>query len=91
LHSLHSAGKYGVPSKIPGAKLKQLVKLSHRKEALMAEIQDIDRDMVRLEQEFSRSAEPQSGKARVTVSTESRRRRNVRSVASAGPRKKSGD
>jgi hypothetical protein len=78
-----------VSSKAPGAKLKKLVELSHRKEALLAEIQDIQRDMERLEQEFSRSADQKAGKARVTVSTESKRRRNVRSVASTARRKES--
>ncbi|HEY4285142.1 MAG TPA: hypothetical protein VGM62_18920 [Chthoniobacterales bacterium] len=75
-------------SKIPGAKLKKLVELSHRKEALLAEIQDIQRAMERLEQQFSQSANQKTGKARVTVSTESKRRRNVRSAAPAGRRKK---
>ena len=34
---------------IPSATLRQLVKLSERKEALMAQIQEIDREMTRLQ------------------------------------------
>ena len=34
---------------IPSATLRQLAKLSKRKEELMAQIQDIDREMIRLQ------------------------------------------
>jgi hypothetical protein len=51
---------------IPSATLKQLLKLSERKEALMAKIQAIDREMVLLQGEFG--VPPQNGAARVTVS-----------------------
>jgi hypothetical protein len=37
---------------IPSAALKELVKLSERKEALMARIQEIDREMVRVQSRF---------------------------------------
>ena len=37
---------------IPSATLKQLVKLSERKEKLMAQIQDLDREMVRLQSKY---------------------------------------
>lgn len=52
---------------IPSANLRQLVKLSQRKEKLMAQIQAIDREMVRLE---SKHGVPTRAalQARVTVS-----------------------
>jgi flagellar biosynthesis/type III secretory pathway chaperone len=62
-----------VSSKVAAARLKQLVKLSERKDALLAELQDIDRRMVHLEQEFRRSRPQKPGKGRVTFSTESKR------------------
>jgi len=37
---------------IPSAMLKELVRLSERKEALMARIQEIDREMLRLQKRF---------------------------------------
>jgi hypothetical protein len=37
---------------IPSATLKQLVKLSERREALMSQIQQVDREIVRLESRF---------------------------------------
>jgi len=59
---------------IPSATLRQLVKLSERKEALMAQIQAIDREMVRLQQRHGVPvrAEPQ---AAVTVSRGGKRKR----------------
>ena len=51
---------------IPSTTLKQLLKLSERKEALMAKIQAIDREMVLLQGEFG--VPPQNSAARVTVS-----------------------
>jgi hypothetical protein len=62
-------------SKVSSARLKQLVKLSERKDALLAEIQDIDRRMVRLEQEFRQARQRKRVKGRVTYSTDAKRRR----------------
>lgn len=74
MHSLSFAGKYRVASKPHSGKLKQLVKLSQRKEALLAEIQDIDRVMMRLEQEFRTSRSRKNHEAKLTISTEAPRR-----------------
>jgi hypothetical protein len=57
---------------IPSAVLKQLVKLSERKEALMTQIQDIDRRMVRLQSKFGVPSLSRSRSAPVTVSRASR-------------------
>ena len=52
---------------IPSSSLKELVRLSERKEALMAQIQDIDREMLRVQDRFGiPSREDQA--APVTVS-----------------------
>jgi hypothetical protein len=53
---------------IPSATLRQLVKLSERKEALMARIQEIDREMVRLQNQVSASPANIDNPAPVTVS-----------------------
>jgi hypothetical protein len=53
---------------IPSATLRQLVKLSEQKEALMAKIQAIDRKMVLLQSEFGVPQRNNGGRARVTVS-----------------------
>jgi hypothetical protein len=53
---------------IPSSALKQLVKLSERKEALMAQIQEIDREMVRVQSKFGVPARTDDQPARVTVS-----------------------
>lgn len=37
---------------IPSATLKEMVRLSERKESLMAQIQEIDRQMVRVQKRF---------------------------------------
>jgi flagellar biosynthesis/type III secretory pathway chaperone len=37
---------------MPSATLKELVRLSERKESLMAQIQDIDRQMLRVQKRF---------------------------------------
>lgn len=58
-----------MPSKVSNVKLKQLVRLSQRKEALMAEIQNIDRRMVQLEQEFRMSRRRRNRKGELTVSS----------------------
>ena len=53
---------------IPSATLRQLVKLSKRKEALMAQIQEIDREMVRLQNQVRAAPTNIDNPARVTVS-----------------------
>lgn len=53
---------------IPSATLKQLVKLSERKEALMAQIQEIDREMVRVQNKFGIPSRNPAMQAPVTVS-----------------------
>ena len=53
---------------IPSATLKQLVKLSERKEALMAQIQEIDREMVRVQSKFGVPPRNPALQAPVTVS-----------------------
>lgn len=53
---------------IPSATLRQLVKLSERKEALMGQIQEIDREMVRLQTKFGVPSANTSRGAPVTVS-----------------------
>ena len=59
---------------VPSAALKQLVKLSERKEALMAQIQDVDREMVRVETKFGIPARRED-QAPVTVSAAQGNRR----------------
>ena len=58
---------------IPSATLRQLVKLSERKEALMGQIQEIDREMVRLQSKFGVPSASTSRRAPVTVSRVARR------------------
>jgi hypothetical protein len=53
---------------IPSSALKQLVKLSERKEALMAQIQEIDREMARVQGKFGVPTRREEQPARVTVS-----------------------
>jgi hypothetical protein len=53
---------------IPSATLRQLVKLSQRKEALMAQIQEIDREMVRVQSKFGVPSRNPALRAPVTVS-----------------------
>jgi flagellar biosynthesis/type III secretory pathway chaperone len=53
---------------IPSATLRQLVKLSERKETLMAQIQEIDREMVRLQNQISALPANIDNPAPVTVS-----------------------
>jgi len=55
-------------TKIPSATVRQLLKLSKRKEALMAQIQDIDRKMVRLQSRFRLSPASIDNPAPVTIS-----------------------
>jgi hypothetical protein len=69
---------------IPSATLRQLVKLSQRKEALMAQIQDIDREMVRLQSRFGVPSRNPALRAPVTVSrTRSRLTRGKRAKRGA--------
>ena len=67
---------------IPSAVLRQLVKLSQRKEALMTQIQEVDRRMVRLQSKFGVPSLRPGRSAPVTVShakrSQSRRRRTKR-------------
>jgi hypothetical protein len=58
---------------IPSATLRQLVKLSERKEALMGQIQEIDREMVHLQSKFGVPSASASRGAPVTVSRVARR------------------
>jgi hypothetical protein len=67
---------------IPSATLKQLVRLSERKEALMAQIQDVDREMVRLQSKFGAPTLNPGRRAPVTISRSPR--------ASSGLRAKRG-
>jgi hypothetical protein len=53
---------------IPSAALKELVKLSERKEALMARIQEIDREMLRVQNKFGIPAQSAEEGTPVTVS-----------------------
>jgi hypothetical protein len=53
---------------IPSATLKELVRLSERKEALMAKIQEIDREMLRVQDQFGIPARDGDPRAPVTVS-----------------------
>ncbi len=53
---------------IPSSTLKQLVRLSERKEALMAQIQEIDREMIRVQDKFGIPSREGDQRAPVTVS-----------------------
>ena len=53
---------------IPSSTLKQLVHLSERKEALMAQIQEIDREMLRVQDKFGIPSREGDQRAPVTVS-----------------------
>jgi flagellar biosynthesis/type III secretory pathway chaperone len=64
--------------KIPSSALRQLVKLSERKEALMAQIQEIDREMVRVQNRFGVPVRTDDKPARVTVSGARRRLNRAR-------------
>ena len=58
---------------LPSATLRQLIKLTERKEALMAQIQEIDREMVRVQERFGIPTKNSGGLAPVTVSRSSRK------------------
>jgi hypothetical protein len=69
---------------IPSATLRQLVRLSERKEALMAQIQEIDRQMVRVQSRFGVPSLSAKQGATVTVSRAvSRQTRHRRSTRGA--------
>ena len=53
---------------IPSTTLKRLVRLSERKEALMAQIQEIDREMLRVQDRFGIPSHEGDPRAPVTVS-----------------------
>ncbi len=58
---------------IPSSDLKKLVKLSDRKEALIAQIQEIDRQMVRVQSRFGIPSQNGNQGAAVTLSRQGRR------------------
>ena len=58
---------------VPSAALRRLLKLSRRKEALMAQIQEIDREMVRVQSKFGVPSVGEGGVAPVTISRAGRR------------------
>src|ERR1700693_537376 len=53
---------------IPSSALKQLVRLSERKEGLMAQIQEIDREMMRVQNKFGIPSRESDQRSTVTVS-----------------------
>src|SRR5256886_15627384 len=53
---------------IPSSTLKQLVRLTERKEALIAQIQEIDREMIRVQHKFGIPARDGDHRGPVTVS-----------------------
>jgi flagellar biosynthesis/type III secretory pathway chaperone len=77
-----------VPPKIAGDRLNKLLKLAKRKQALLAEMQDIDRRMIRLEQEFRESPRTIKRKGRVTFSNQRRKPARTTPAVSAGTGKR---
>ena len=63
---------------IPNATLKELDRLSERKEALLAQIQEIDREMLRVQKIFGIPQQESDQRAPVTVSRAGRRRKKLR-------------
>jgi flagellar biosynthesis/type III secretory pathway chaperone len=59
---------------IPSATLKELVRLSERKESLMAQIQEIDRQMLRVQKKFGIPQLEEDRPAPVTISAARPRR-----------------
>ena len=53
---------------IPSSTLKQLVRLTERKEALMAKIQEIDREMIQVQNKFGIPSREGDQQAPVTIS-----------------------
>ena len=68
---------------LPSATLKQLVKLSERREKIMAQLQDIDREMVRVQKEFGIPTKKNRNAAPVTVSRAPKRQTQHRSNATS--------
>jgi len=68
----------GMLRNIPSATLKQLVKLSERKEALMTQIQEIDRELIRVQNKFGIPAREDAQRAPVTISRVGRKPRRKR-------------
>jgi hypothetical protein len=66
-----------VAGKRPSARLRQRLKLARRKEKLLAQVQDIDRAMLRLEQEFRTVRPRKKQQATVTISAEPNRQSAV--------------
>ena len=60
---------------IPSAILKEMVRLSERKESLMAQIQEIDRQMLRVQKRFGIPARESDQPAPVRGSNSRRRKR----------------
>ena len=60
---------------IPSATLKELVRLSERKESLMAQIQEIDRKMLHVQKRFGIPQRESEEAAPVRLSSRRRRRR----------------
>ena len=68
---------------IPSVTLKQLVKLTEQREKVMAQLQDIDREILRVQKKFDIPTKSNRDAAPVTVSrevTRSNRRRVKRSA-----------
>jgi hypothetical protein len=63
---------------IPSATLKELVRLSERKESLMAQIQHIDREMLRVQKKCGIPQREGDQPASLRVSTARRRKRSRR-------------
>jgi flagellar biosynthesis/type III secretory pathway chaperone len=63
---------------IPSATLKELVRLSERKESLMAQIQEIDRQMLRVQKRFGIPQREEDRPVPVTMSGRRPRRKKSR-------------
>ena len=59
---------------IPSATLKELVRLSERKESLMAQIQEIDRQMLRMQKRFGIPQRDDEEASPIRVSSARRKR-----------------
>ena len=66
---------------IPSETLRELVKLTERKEALMAQIQEIDREMVRVQEKFGIPVKDSGDLAPVTVSRADRKPKHARRIS----------
>jgi flagellar biosynthesis/type III secretory pathway chaperone len=63
---------------IPSASLKELVRLSERKESLMSQIQEIDRKMLRVQKRLGIPQRESDQATKVTVSSARRRKGSKR-------------